>query len=60
MRGTKALLFYRCLKYNKMAVKIGHIASMTFSQYIYLTFLMFLVIFMYSLIGMEMYAGEFD
>jgi len=43
-----------------MAVKIGHIASMTFKQYIYLTFLMFLVIFMYALVGMEMYAGRFD
>ena len=43
-----------------MAVKIGHIASMTFKQYIYLTFLMFLVIFMYALVGMEMYAGEIE
>jgi hypothetical protein len=43
-----------------MAVTIGHIASMTFDQYIYLTFLMFLVIFMYALIGMEMYVGKFD
>ncbi|CAD8091567.1 unnamed protein product [Paramecium primaurelia] len=60
IRGTKCLLFYRCLKYNAMAVKIGHIASMTFKQYIYLTFLMFLVIFMYALVGMEMYAGEFN
>ncbi|CAD8147067.1 unnamed protein product [Paramecium octaurelia] len=60
IRGTKCLLFYRCLKYNAMAVKIGHIASMTFKQYIYLTFLMFLVIFMYALVGMEMYAGRFD
>ncbi|CAD8200926.1 unnamed protein product [Paramecium octaurelia] len=60
IRGTKCLLFYRCLKYNAMAVRIGHIASMTFKQYIYLTFLMFLVIFMYALVGMEMFAGEFD
>ncbi|CAD8111377.1 unnamed protein product [Paramecium primaurelia] len=60
IRGTKCLLFYRCLKYNKMATKIGWIAQKTFEQYIYLTFLMFLVIFMYALIGMEMYAGMFD
>ncbi|CAK68274.1 unnamed protein product (macronuclear) [Paramecium tetraurelia] len=60
IRGTKCLLFYRCLKYNKMAAKIGWIAQKTFEQYIYLTFLMFLVIFMYALIGMEMYAGMFD
>ena len=43
-----------------MANKIGKIANKTFESYIYLTFLMFLVIFMYALIGMEMYAGEFD
>ncbi|CAK56635.1 unnamed protein product (macronuclear) [Paramecium tetraurelia] len=60
IRGTKCLLFYRCLKYNKMAITIGHIASMTFDQYIYLTFLMFLVIFMYALTGMEMFVGKFD
>ncbi|CAD8125783.1 unnamed protein product [Paramecium sonneborni] len=60
IRGTKCLLFYRCLKYNAMANKIGQIAQKTFKQYIYLTFLMFLVIFMYALIGMEMYAGVFD
>ncbi|CAD8187083.1 unnamed protein product [Paramecium octaurelia] len=60
IRGTKCLLFYRCLKYNKMAITIGHIASMTFDQYIYLAFLMFLVIFMYALTGMEMYVGKFD
>ncbi|CAD8122391.1 unnamed protein product [Paramecium sonneborni] len=60
IRGTKCLLFYRVLKYNKMAVAIGHIAQRTFKQYIYLTFLMFLVIFIYAMIGMEMYAGIFD
>ncbi|CAD8196993.1 unnamed protein product [Paramecium pentaurelia] len=60
IRGTKCLLFYRCLKYNRMAITIGHIASMTFDQYIYLAFLMFLVIFMYALIGMEMFVGKFD
>ncbi|CAD8110743.1 unnamed protein product [Paramecium primaurelia] len=60
IRGTKCLLFYRVLKYNKMAVAIGHIAQKTFKQYIYLTFLMFLVIFIYAMIGMEMYAGVFD
>ncbi|CAD8120846.1 unnamed protein product [Paramecium sonneborni] len=60
IRGTKCLLFYRCLKYNKMAITIGHIASMTFDQYIYLAFLMFLVIFMYALTGMEMFVGKFD
>ncbi|CAD8111921.1 unnamed protein product [Paramecium sonneborni] len=60
IRGTKCLLFYRVLKYNKMAVAIGHIAQRTFKQYIYLTFLMFLVIFIYAMIGMEMYAGFFD
>ncbi|CAK63943.1 unnamed protein product (macronuclear) [Paramecium tetraurelia] len=60
IRGTKCLLFYRVLKYNKMAVAIGHIAQRTFRQYIYLTFLFFLVIFVYAMIGMEMYAGYFD
>lgn len=40
-----------------MAIAIGHIAQRTFKQYIYLTFLMFLVIFIYAMIGMEMYAG---
>ncbi|CAD8209125.1 unnamed protein product [Paramecium pentaurelia] len=60
IRGTKCLLFYRCLKYNSMAVTIGHIASKTFKSYIYLTFLMFIVIFLYALVGMEVYAGEFD
>ncbi|CAD8208793.1 unnamed protein product [Paramecium pentaurelia] len=60
IRGTKCLLFYRCLKYNGMAVTIGHIASKTFKSYIYLTFLMFVVIFLYALVGMEVYAGEFD
>ncbi|CAD8104211.1 unnamed protein product [Paramecium primaurelia] len=60
IRGTKCLLFYRVLKYNKMAVAIGHIAQKTFRQYIYLTFLFFLVIFVYAMIGMEMYAGYFD
>ncbi|CAD8125822.1 unnamed protein product [Paramecium sonneborni] len=60
IRGTKCLLFYRCLKYNSMAVTIGHIASKTFKSYIYLTFLMFVVIFIYALVGMEVYAGEFD
>lgn len=60
IRGTKCLLFYRCLKYNSMAVTIGHIASKTFKSYIYLTFLMFVVIFLYALVGMEVYAGEFD
>ncbi|CAD8121632.1 unnamed protein product [Paramecium sonneborni] len=60
IRGTKCLLFYRVLKYNKMAVAIGHIAQKTFKQYIYLTFLFFLVIFVYAMIGMEMYAGYFD
>jgi len=43
-----------------MAVTIGHIASKTFKSYIYLTFLMFVVIFLYALVGMEVYAGEFD
>lgn len=43
-----------------MAVTIGHIASKTFKQYIYLTFLMFIVIFLYALVGMEVYAGKFD
>ncbi|CAK82706.1 unnamed protein product (macronuclear) [Paramecium tetraurelia] len=60
IRGTKCILFYRCLKYNSMAVTIGHIASKTFKQYIYLTFLMFIVIFLYALVGMEVYAGRFD
>ncbi|CAD8123231.1 unnamed protein product [Paramecium sonneborni] len=60
IRGTKCILFYRCLKYNSMAVTIGHIASTTFKQYIYLTFLMFIVIFLYALVGMEVYAGRFD
>ncbi|CAD8075871.1 unnamed protein product [Paramecium primaurelia] len=60
IRGTKCLLFYRCLRYNKMASKIGQIASKTFESYIYLTVLMLMVIFMYALIGMEMYAGQFN
>jgi len=40
-----------------MASKIGQIASKTFESYIYLTVLMLMVIFIYALIGMEMYAG---
>lgn len=56
----KSLLFFRCLKYNQLAVLITAIAKKTFQQYIYLTFLMFFVIFVYGLIGMELFAGNFD
>ncbi|CAD8054707.1 unnamed protein product [Paramecium primaurelia] len=60
IRGTKCILFYRCLKYNQMAVLIGKIASITFKQYIYLTIFMFIMITIYGLIGMDLYAGQFD
>ncbi|CAD8114498.1 unnamed protein product [Paramecium sonneborni] len=60
IRGTKCILFYRCLKYNQMAVLIGKIATITFKQYIYLTIFMFIMIAIYGLIGMELYAGKFD
>ncbi|CAD8075875.1 unnamed protein product [Paramecium primaurelia] len=60
LRGTKILLFHRCLKYIRMAVLIGLIAKRTFKQYIYLTFLMFLMILIYGLLGMAVYASSFD
>lgn len=43
-----------------MAVLIGKIATITFKQYIYLTIFMFIMIAIYGLIGMELYAGKFD
>ncbi|CAD8123254.1 unnamed protein product [Paramecium sonneborni] len=60
IRGTKILLFHRCLKYIRMAALIGLIAKRTFKQYIYLTFLMFLMILIYALLGMAVYASNFD
>ncbi|CAD8110423.1 unnamed protein product [Paramecium primaurelia] len=60
LRGTKILLFHRCLKYIRMAVLIGLIAKRTFKQYIYLTFFMFLMILIYGLLGMAIYASSFD
>lgn len=60
IRATKGLLFYRCLKYNTMAVIIGNIAKRTFKQYIYLTLLMFFAILIYGLMGSEVYSGMFD
>ncbi|CAD8095967.1 unnamed protein product [Paramecium sonneborni] len=60
IRGTKCILFYRCLKYNQMAVLIGKIASITFKQYIYLTIFMFIIITIYAMIGMDLYAGNLD
>ncbi|CAD8181015.1 unnamed protein product [Paramecium pentaurelia] len=60
IRGTKCILFYRCLKYNQMAVLIGKIASITFKQYIYLTIFMFIIITIYAMIGMDLYASKFD
>ncbi|CAD8191236.1 unnamed protein product [Paramecium pentaurelia] len=60
IRGTKCILFYRCLKYNQMAVLIGKIASITFTQYIYLTIFMFIIIIIYAMIGMDLYSNKFD
>lgn len=60
IRGTKCLLFYRCLKYNRMASIIGSIAAETYTSYLSLVFLLFWVILIYALIGMGLYAGKFD
>lgn len=60
MRATKCLLFYRCIKYIRMARVIGAIAQITYKSYVYLTFLMFFMILTYGLIGMELFGGEFD
>ncbi|CAD8117020.1 unnamed protein product [Paramecium sonneborni] len=60
MRSTKCLLFYRCILYIQMARIIGAIASITYKSYIYLAFLMFFMIFTFGLIGMELFANQFN
>lgn len=60
MRGFMAILFYRIIKYSPFAVKIMHIAEKTLPSYISLILLMFVMIFIYALFGMEIFANKFD
>jgi hypothetical protein len=60
MRACKALMFYRVIKYNNFAVKIISIANRTVPSYLTLVFLMFYVILIFAIVGMEFFINKFD
>ncbi len=60
MRACKALMFYRIIKYNKFAIKIIAIANRTVPSYVTLTFLMFYIILIFAIVGMEFFLGRFS
>jgi hypothetical protein len=60
MRGSKVLFFFRIIKYYDFAIKMMRIAEETFPSYISLTFLMFVTILTYAMLGMEFFRGKYD
>lgn len=53
-------MLYRVIKYNHYIVKIMRIAQITFRSYLNIMFLMFFVIFMYAIIGLQFFVNRFD
>ncbi|CAD8172436.1 unnamed protein product [Paramecium pentaurelia] len=60
LRASKAFMLYRVIKYNKFIVRIMKIAQLTMKSYINITFLMFYVIFMYAIMGLQFFVNKFD
>lgn len=56
----KAILFYRVIVYYEFAQKMITIAEQTLSSYLNLTFLMFVLILIYALVGMEVFQRKYD
>lgn len=60
MRASKAILCFRIIKYYDFAIKMMIIAEETLPSYINLTILMFTLILIYALIGMEFFRRTYD
>lgn len=59
LRAMQGILFYRVIKYNKFAVRMGVITKNAFPSFFNLIILMLFVILIFALIGMNLFKDKF-